>query len=472
MKVLCSAACALVLGPGGQVDRRHEPGIGAADPVRLAVAPAPARAGAGFARASAARRTVLGELRRLEEELQITPEQRAAYRATWKDAKAFSRRVTGRRRVEMRGVIAIVNGIARRGELQPSRLPALWTIVARNREWWSEGPLLAGGQRVGFDDSELVFQYFPGQGIQLHPLANFGKLNALWRDRDRPRMARHLDELLALPAARAGGLAWEYYFWFSGGRPAWVSGMAQGTGLQAMSRVAQRLGRTADVLPRVQQGLGIFREAPPVGVRVPAGSGVHYLLYSQAPGLFVINGFLQSLVGLHDYARISADPEGLALFDAGEIRAREELGTYDTGAWSLYSRGTSSNEATLSYHTLTRDFLDSLCDRLGDSVYCDAEARFTGYLAEPPVVTPITESARARRRGTLKFDLSKISRVSVRVTRGGRTHYSWSGTLGYGLKRLAWTAPRRRGRYTLSISATDLAGNSAGESGELLVRRK
>ena len=57
-----------------------------------------------------------------------------------------------------------------------------------------------------------------GQGLQIHPLANFGKLNALWRSRrDAARMAALLQELLALPAQRAGGLAWEYYFDFGGG---------------------------------------------------------------------------------------------------------------------------------------------------------------------------------------------------------------------------------------------------------------
>ena len=34
------------------------------------------------------------------------------------------------------------------------------------------------GQRVKFDGSELIWQYVPGQGLQFHPLANFGVLNA------------------------------------------------------------------------------------------------------------------------------------------------------------------------------------------------------------------------------------------------------------------------------------------------------
>ena len=39
-----------------------------------------------------------------------------------------------------------------------------------------------------------------------------------------------------------------------------------------------------------------------------------------------------------------------------------------------FVRGSSTSEANLNYHTLTRDFLDSLCDRTTDPVYCAARA--------------------------------------------------------------------------------------------------
>src|SRR5438094_559301 len=40
---------------------------------------------------------------------------------------------------------------------------------------------------------------------------------------------------------RAGGLAWEYYFRFEGGRPPWISGMAQAVAAQALSRAGTRM---------------------------------------------------------------------------------------------------------------------------------------------------------------------------------------------------------------------------------------
>ena len=82
-------------------------------------------------------------------------------------------------------MLATVERMAARGALRASRLAPLFLTLQRNREWWSAQPLLISGQRVSFQDSELVWQYFPGQGLQFHPLANFGKLNAYAKSRGR-----------------------------------------------------------------------------------------------------------------------------------------------------------------------------------------------------------------------------------------------------------------------------------------------
>jgi hypothetical protein len=427
------------------------------------------RAGARAARAP--RRTVTTELRRLLAEGQIDDALYADRRATYAGFKRAVKRFSGRRRIDMAGVLGVVDGIAARGQLTPSRLPALWLTLERNREWWNLGPLLASGQRVSFEDSELVWQYVPGEGLQIHPLANFGKLNALWRSRrDTDRMAALLQELLPLPAQRAGGLAWEYYFDFGGGAPPWVSGLAQGTGLQAVARAAVKAGRGADVLPWLRSGLAIFRTAPPEGVAVAGeGGGTHFLQYSFAPGLEVLNGFVQSLVGLYDFARLAADPEAQALFAAGETSARAEVPAFDTGAWSLYSRGTSTHESNLNYHEVLRDFLASLCDRTADPVFCGAEANFTRYLGEGPQLALVSRRLRGGRAATLKFTLSKISRVTIRVARGRTVALSTTAVLAGGAKAVPLRVPRRAGSYAVSLQATDLAGNRGEASGTVRV---
>src|SRR3712207_8561926 len=45
-----------------------------------------------------------------------------------------------------------------------------------------------------------------------------------------------------------------------------------------------------------RRALGAFRERAPLGVRVPAGDGQHFLIYSFNSRLRVLNAFLQALV--------------------------------------------------------------------------------------------------------------------------------------------------------------------------------
>src|SRR5688500_16617318 len=233
------------------------------------------------AHAAKPRKTIGGELTKLYERGSIDQVTYAADMAIHRDVKRTIRGLDGARKLELAGAHATVKRMAARGALRASRLPPLFLTLARNREWWSAQPLLTSGQRVTFEDSELVWQYFPGQGLQFHPLANFGKLNAYASRRGRriPN-AQLLDELMAIAVPRGGGLAWEYYFDFGGGKPPWVSSLAQGTGLQAIARSAAKLGRMAELLPAIQEGLTLFEQEPPTGVRVETEAGAHYLQYS------------------------------------------------------------------------------------------------------------------------------------------------------------------------------------------------
>jgi hypothetical protein len=279
-----------------------------------------------------------------------------------------------------------------------------------------------------------------------------------------------LDELLPLAAERAGGVAWEYYFNFGGGRPPWVSGMAEGTAVQALSRAAKRLHREADVLPVAKRALGIFEAPTPQGVRVPAAHGDHYAIYSFAPSLRVLNGFIQSLIGLYDYARLGADPRATALFKAGETEARQEVPDYDTGAWSLYSRGSSSYESPLSYHDLLQGFLAKLCTRTRTDVYCTTADRFAAYKSQPPVVAVRAGTLRGGRPGRVRFTLSKISTVDLRIRRAGKLVEARPfGAVGYGNRSFGWDVPRRAGTYTVELMVRDLAGNPAAATGAVRV---
>ena len=484
-----AAAPVLVLGKDGKVRERTDrfvPRTGEAvmprPKARTATAPARPQVRAATANASASRkqrkrRTVIGELKRLRRSGQIPAEDYASRRAVYQAIRRRAARLPrGTRRNEMQAVVATLDAIAARGQLTASRLIPLWLTLERNLEWWRDGSLLRSGQRIEFEGSELVWQYYPGQGVQLQMLGNFGKLNGLWGNRRQDdRLAVMLDELIPLAAERAGGVAWEYYFTFGGGSPPWASGLAQGTAVQALARAATRLDREADVLPLAQRALALFEAPTPAGVRVPEAGGNHYAIYSFAPTLRVLNGFIQSLIGLYDYARISGDPRGLTLYESGESEARREVPAYDTGAWSLYSRGSVTRESDLSYHDLLQDFLDGLCRRTDLEVYCTTAQNFLDYKAVPPEVTVRGRTLRGGKPGRVRFELSKISNVTLRITRGEQVVESRPfGAVGYGKRTFGWDVPRRAGTYTVQLSATDLAGNdgSAAATVEVLKPRK
>jgi len=422
------------------------------------------------------KRTVVRVLKRMRRTAAIDDPTFAARREAYRSARAFTKGLDpGRRRIEMAGVIALMERMARDGTLTVSRLAPIWLTLERNRQWWSEGPLLASGRRVGFEGSEMLWQYVPGQGVQIHPLANFGKLNALWRTRGaEARVAVLLDEMLAVAAERAGGIAWEYYFDFGGGRGPWVSAIAQGTGLQAIARAATLLGRQAEVLPFAQRGLAVFETAAPDGVREPVADGAHYLMYSFNPRLRILNGFVQALVGLYDWAEIAGDDRARALFADGDRAAQREVPEYDTGAWSLYSRLAVTRESSLSYHNLVIDFLRGLCSRTQAPVYCETRRNFRRYLREAPEVAVVSRRLRGGTTSPLKIELSKISDVGVRVLRGDQVVFSRAAQLGQGRRHLSWSVPRRRGEYQVIVTATDLAGNTSSYEGfvEVLAPRK
>jgi hypothetical protein len=268
--------------------------------------------------------------------------------------------------------------------------------------------------------------------------------------------------MIPLAARRAGGLVWEYYFHFDGGSPPWASAMSQGTALEALTRASLAFGSaaappgsTATYLQVASQALPVFTVAPPAGVRVGTAAGARYVQYTFTPRTDIINAFLQSLIGLYDYAKVSGDPEAQQLFAAGNAQAQAELPRFDTGAWSLYQPGV---EDDLSYHELVTGFLDQMCSRTGSPVYCTTASHFHSYLKIAPTLQLLTSHASAKSRFGVRFRLSKVSRVGIVVQRGQNTVFQTSASFGYGVRSFA-IPPMAGGTYSVRLAATDLAGN-------------
>jgi len=371
-----AAAPVLVYDSGGHGTRVNDPFLPAdrlpPPPGTAARPPAPPTARASVA-------TVRGVLGTYLSNGQLTRATHDRYIGIWNDALVTRNQLTGVRRYELTAAINSLGGITIRGLLTRSRLEALFLQLARNTAVWGRYENLPTiGERVRFPGSRLLFQYYRGQGLQFHPLANWGRVQGLLNGGYVANGVAMIDELLRLGSYRGTALTWEYYFYFGGGRPPWTSGLSQGTALVALSTATRKTGdpRFVNV---ARQGLRLYELSAPLGVRVRTRYGNHYAEYSFAPRLRIINGFIQALNGIHDVYTVSRDPRALALFRSGHEDARHALPYYDTGRWSRYDN-TRGSLSSVGYHILLRDFVRGLCTRTRFYAYCSKATRFTYYL--------------------------------------------------------------------------------------------
>jgi hypothetical protein len=455
----------VIVVDGNRAERVFDPAAPSRSEIEIPPTGARASAAGARARASTAqgRRAVYTALRRELRRKRIAGADYRRWRRTYVRSLRTLRRLSGARAAQLRYVLTSLESLALRRRLGPTRMPAVFLNLERNRQYWPRLPYPASRDQVSFRGSQIVFVYFPGEGLQLHPLTTFKKANALhgFCERreascDEAALRRILDEMTALAVKRGRNfIAWEYLFYFGGGTPPWMSGMAQATGIQALGRAAQLLDEPK-YAETARRALGAFETAPPTGVRTtgPRG-GVHYLQYSFAPRLFIFNAFLQSLIGLHDFARAVGDPQARRLFDEAEPEARAEVPYSDVGDWSLYNY--AGHESDHDYHELLREFLQSMCTRRLGQIYCQYAKKYRGYQVDPPVVTyegPLlgTEDEPV----ALKFNVSKLSAVQVTVTRpDGRVVFDRLATFRRGDGSFTWT-PRGPSTFTVRVAAKEL----------------
>jgi hypothetical protein len=397
-------------------------------------------------------------------------------------AKASLAKLSGTRKQELGAVLTNVQAMAAAGELIPSRLPAVFLTLERNRQWWTSEPLLDGEQHVSFPPSKIVWERYPGQGIEIQWLATFGEANGYYLSGDENGNLRQLlGEVIPLATDRGGGIAWEYMFDFDGGTPPWTSGLSQGTAIQVLARAWSRF-KEQTYLTAAQQALGIFEQPPPQGVRVSTPVGALYAEYTYAPTDKILNGFIQALVGLYEYTAITKDPLGQQLFEAGDAEARTIVPFYNTGAWSMYDQ---FGESDLNYHELLTEFLQHLCERTrkgppiaptntpiaGDQLYCTTAASFTADLHTPPVIALLSKTLPAGARAGVQMSLSKVSTVTLSVRHGTTVVWTNTALVERGKPKLLWITPAKGGTFSVTLTATDLAGNVATTTGTIVAGR-
>jgi hypothetical protein len=409
--------------------------------------------------------TVAGALRLARLTGRISPATEARLSRDYDDARRSAARLTGARSSELWSVVGVVDSLAAAHLLDAGRLRPAFLVLHRNTHFWTHDAFPYASQRITFGRDPAVFQYYPGRGMQLQPLAGWGKANWLAgqclraRTKARRRAAcpvtelrRTVDRLLELAAPRGDFLAWEHYFSWGGGTPPWISGMTQATAISALARASRALDE-----PRwrraAHRALGAFTTPPPVGV----DGGDHYLMYSFSPTLRVFNGELQAVNGIGELAAAyPSDRLAARLFRRAERTARAMIAAADTGAWSLYSL--AGREATLGYHQLIEGFFADMCTRTLRRIYCAARDRFVRYEREPTriAIAPLRK-LRARHLASVRFSISKVSSVSVRVWSKNRLTFTRDLELAHGSHSVLW-APPRRGRFHIRISAQGPSG--------------
>lgn len=537
-----AAASPVLVFDDGRVTSEDDPALPAAS-ASNPLADAPHKCGAGQAPiASASVVSVRRALRRAYDRGGLDRETYSAYGDVYSGAKSAWHRLGGTRKRELGSVITTVNALAAGGQLTVSRMKPVFLELQRNTEWWSRTSRIPSNEpsegdahkprkktacttagriaaaRVEFKGDPLTLQYYPGSGLRLQPLANFGKANALYNackgintepgtPCEPDQLRALLDRLVDTSVNRGGFLAWEYYFWFGGGRPPWVSGIATGSALSALARGASLFkeleqqqqppptpaeptgGSTPIPLPSqaepeppahdsayyldiARQALPVYAHSAPLGIRASAPRGNHYLIYSFDRGLRVGNAFLESLIGLWDYWTVSGDKHARALFIRGDREARHELPRLDTGAWSLYSLGGA--ESDLNYHRVIRDFAEGLCERTKESVYCAKAERFDKYLHQPAQVSIAgPKTARAKKPVRIAIRVDKISCLSIQILRGETVVYQPTWYFPRGVHSFTWTPPRA-GTYRVHVLARDLMSRQsrADSSLRVLSRRR
>jgi D-glucuronyl C5-epimerase C-terminus len=357
-----------------------------------------------------------------------------------------------------RNLVAVLHQVAGfwKGYDSP-RGRTLFDMLAFNTKWFaSHWDRPAGTDVVDYSDGTW-YRSFPGIGFQFHPLENFGRLNNFVAQKNTARVQQLADALMARSVARAGGLAWEYYFRFEGGRPPWISGMAQAVAAQALSRAGTLLADPT--LTSASQR--VYRTVPTLTRAVSTGPWIRIYAFNDET---VLNAQLQTIVSLQDYATQTNDQAAAALAARLQTAADGLLPKFDTGYWSLYSL--AGAEAPLNYHQYVVRLLTILSKRTQDPTLTLYAKRFGDDLQEPPVVKlgappgviypwpqdGYRDYARfvvwVSKRSTLRLEDAPNAGKPVVVSRG------WH--------MLIWSPGRiQPGTYTPALRAVDVVGNVA-----------
>jgi hypothetical protein len=107
----------------------------------------------------------------------------------------------------------------------------------------------------------------------------------------------------------------------------------------------------------------------------------------------------------------------------------------------------------------------------GDEIYCTTAQHFTTYEKTPPVLALLSKTLKGGTRAGVQLSLSKVSTVRLTVKHGSRTIWTNSAYVERGKPKLLWQTPSGGGTFSVTLSATDPAGNFATTTGTIVVSK-
>jgi hypothetical protein len=177
------------------------------------------------------------------------------------------------------------------------------------------------------------------------------------------------DWLIENAVVRDNYSVWEYNFRSPtyNTTPPWVSGMAQGLGLNVLAN-AYKITGDKKYISSANLALGaFFIDVEKGGVTYKDRDGWWYEEYAQQNNKQqprVLNGFIYCLFGIKEYYNVTKDNRAKQLYDAGLRDLKAHLPEYDGGNWTYYDKlGTIS---TLPYHETHVRLMNELFQSTGD----------------------------------------------------------------------------------------------------------
>jgi len=231
-------------------------------------------------------------------------------------------------------------------------------------------------------------------GIQRNPVIISQQAFKYWNEfQDGDQKSKKLflncaDWLVDNAVLRDNYTVWEYNFPFPDRNltPPWISGMAQGQGIQVLVRAYNITGDQKYLKIANSSLQSFFVEVKNEGVtyKDPDTGGWWYEEY---PNPYnpkesrVLNGFIFALLGIHEYYERTGDENAKYLFDKGIIELKNHLSDYDTGEWTYYDQ--LGNYAGINYHHIHVKLLLQLYEITPDPVFKEYYQKWKSYEDNP-----------------------------------------------------------------------------------------